>query len=110
MKTLHNFFRADFTQSADYLLSVTQGPLDEETAISIAALLGEFDPTEEGKGQWVATGDGDYTLDEAQVIYVGENNEDLPTHPLFKHAVGISLRPDADGPRRLYLQFNDSTE
>jgi hypothetical protein len=107
MNTLHNFFRADFTQSAEYLLAVSLGPLSEDCATSFAAMLGEMDPTEEGKGNWVATGDGNYTLDEAEVIYVGNNHEDLPTHPGFKYAVGVRLRPNADGARRLYLQFND---
>lgn len=108
MNTLHNFFRADFTQSAEYLQAMTQGPLSEEAATSVAAMLGEMDPTEEGKGNWVASGEGDYTLDEAEVIYVGKNHEDLPTNPLFGYVVGIRLRPDSEGnPRRLYMLFND---
>lgn len=108
MNTLHNFFRADFTQSAEYLQAMTKGPLSEQCATSIAAMLGDMDPTEHGKGQWVATGAGDFTLDEAEVTYVGNNHEDLATNPLFKYVVGIRLRPDAEGnARRLYLQFND---
>lgn len=110
MNTLHNFFRADFTQSANFLQALAMGPLSEDDARSVAAMLGEMDPTEDGKGQWVATGEGDHTLDGAEVVYVGKNHDNLPTNPLFKNAVGIRLRNcTEDKPRRIYLQFNDPT-
>lgn len=102
MKTIHNFFRTDFSQYAEFLSSLSVGGLTSEEKTSLAAIMGAEDKTASGAGNWVADGTGENGLRYAQVVYVGGNNNDLPTNPKFSHVVGISL----GGDRRTYLHFN----
>lgn len=105
MQTLPNFFRVDFSPQVSYLQGLQLGPVSEDDATSLAGILGSFDPTA-GNGQWVGTGAGCYSLEGAEIIYVGENHDDLPTNPMFTNVVGISLSADDNGPRRIYLNYN----
>lgn len=106
MRTLHNFFRSDLSGDAEFLKALELGPISDDNKTSLAAMMGEADATHEGLGEWTADGAGDYSLRDAEVFYNGDNNEDLPTHPLFKHVVGIRLADDEQGPRRIYLNYN----
>ena len=107
MKTLPTFFRTDFSQAAPFLETLQVGPLSADEAVSIAALLLSADSSE-SNGQWTAEDNGSlFSVALSSVIYAGANNTDLPTHPLFKHVVGVSLPNDVDGEaRRLYMHYN----
>lgn len=106
MRTLHNFFRSDLTGDAEFLKTLPVGEISDDHKVSLAAMMGEADATPEGLGEWTADGEGEYSLAGAEVFYNGANNDDLPTHPLFGNVVGIRLADDAEGPRRVYLNYN----
>jgi hypothetical protein len=105
MQTLPNFFRVDFTSFEDFLNELELGPIPEDKLMSLSAALGEYDPTED-QGKWLPTGIELTSLTGAAVIYNGDNHDMLPTNPLFKRVVGISLQ-DLEGQdsRRLYLHY-----
>lgn len=107
MQILPNFFRVDFTPFKDFLNELEVGPLPEEKITTLSAALGEYDPTD-SQGQWVPTGDSLTSLQGAEVIYAGDNDDMLPTNPLFKRVVGIRLQ-DLEGQdsRRLYMHYGN---
>ena len=101
MKTIPNFFRVDFSAHANFLIDLQVGPLSDDDKASLAAIMGAED-TGVGAGQWTQQKGGEYSLADSEVIYAGENNLELPTHPHFEYVVGISL-PEG---KRTYLHFN----
>lgn len=86
IKTLKNFFRIDFSDHKEWLMSLPKGELGEEEVVKLADILNEKDPVSETKGQWSVE-----KLGCAKVIYSGDNNPHLPTHPLYKKIVGIQI-------------------
>jgi hypothetical protein len=107
MQILPNFFRVDFSPFKDFLDELEVGPLSDEQIMTLSAALGEYDPTD-SQGQWVPAGDGLTSLQNAEVIYIGDNDTMLPTNPLFKRVVGIRLQ-DLEGQdsRRLYMHYGN---
>lgn len=101
MKTINNFFRVDMSAHAAFLSSLKQGLPTEEELVSLAAIMGAEDKSS-GKGLWTTHGNGEFSLKNSTIIYAGPNHTDLPTNPLFKYVVGVSL---ADG-QRTYLHYN----
>lgn len=86
VKTLKNFFRSDFTEAKDFLLSLPLGPLDDDDKIILAAHLGNLDTDVTTKGTWTVD-----DLVDSKVVYNGPNNTMLPTHPKFASVIGILL-------------------
>ena len=95
MNTLKNFFRVDCTNFKDWLLGLQKGLLSEEDREQLASLLDEVDPIAETKGSWSER------VCDAEVIYVGDNNVNLPTNPMYKKVVGFKLCEET----RVYLHI-----
>lgn len=101
MKTINNFFRVDMSAHTAFLSTLKQGLPSEEELVSLAAIMGEEDKSG-GAGLWTIHGNGEFSLKGSTIIYAGPNHTDLPTNPLFKYVVGISL-PNG---QRTYLHYN----
>lgn len=86
MKTLGNFFRVDCTSYGEWLLSLSVGDIGEEDLVKLSTMMNELDPVVTTKGNWSSE-----SLCKAKVFYNGDNNSQLPTHPLYKQVVGVQL-------------------
>lgn len=104
MKTLSNFFRVNFTDVKDTLLTLKLGNIDDTDGSFLADLLSSRDPDEPGLWFYKASGlpDGGHELADATIFYNGSNSTLYPTYPLFSNIVGIDLGNDS----RIYLHFN----
>lgn len=99
MQTMKTFFRTDFSDHREWLLSLENGEMSEGDIIKLSAILNEKDPFEETKGTWTVN-----KLSCAKVFYSGDNHLDLPTHPLFEKVVGIQICDQT----RIYLNIDRS--
>lgn len=100
--TRPNFFRVDLSDEAEFLSGLALGSLNAEDGNRLASIMCDRDP--KCAGLWVNDKDKpcDTNVCNAEVFFNGQNHNDLPTNPLFKHVVGINLG-DAT---RVYLHFN----
>lgn len=95
----------DFHLNRAFIDTLVAGPLSTADATALIAIFNDIDTT-----AWVATGEGNYSLDGAEILYNGTAGE-WATSRLFKNVLVIQLSAKSTLlTGNLYLHYNDPAE
>lgn len=95
----------DFHLNRAFIDTLVAGPLKPADVTALIAIFNDIDTT-----AWVATGEANYSLDGAQILYNGTAGE-WATSRLFKNVLVIQLSAKSTLlTGNLYLHYNDPAE
>lgn len=102
-------FHNDFTAERETLIAIPTGPVDDVSALMLAAILNTID-NGDGKEHWSDNPESkSWSTVGCNVIYNGLNSTSLPTKYKMKYVLTLEFPSDSVAPvNRIYLQYNDA--